>query len=229
MIKLFRSLTKFETGLWLSSVIVITISFAVSGSGNILTLIASLIGVTALIFVAKGYVCGQILVVIFSLFYGVISFFFHYYGEMITYLCMTMPIAVSTAVAWYRHPFEDSMEVEVSRLTKKQTVFMWLSAIIVTVMFYFILSALKTPNIAFSTLSVTTSYIASFMTLFRSPYYAIGYSANDIVLIVLWGLASLEDISYLPMVLCFVMFLANDIYGFYNWKRMQDRQSGLQK
>lgn len=229
MIKLFRSLTKFETGLWLSSVIVITASFIISQGGDMLTLIASLIGVTALIFVAKGYVFGQILVVIFSLFYGVISFFFHYYGEMITYLCMTMPIAISTAIAWHRHPFEDSMEVEVSRLTKKQTVFMWISAIIVTAAFYFILSVLKTPNITFSTLSVTTSYVASFMTLFRSPYYAIGYSANDIVLIVLWILASMEDLSYLPMVLCFVMFLANDIYGFYNWRRMQTRQSGLQK
>jgi len=121
------------------------------------------------------------------------------------------------------------MEVEVNRLTKRQTVFMWISAIIVTAAFYFILSALKTPNITFSTLSVTTSYVASFMTLFRSPYYAIGYSANDIVLIVLWILASMEDLSYLPMVLCFVMFLANDIYGFYNWRRMQTRQSELQK
>ena len=212
MIKLFRSLTKFETGLWLSSVTVITASFIISQGGDVLTLIASLIGVTALIFIAKGYVFGQILVVIFSLFYGVISFFFHYYGEMITYLCMAMP-----------------MEVEVNRLTKKQTVFMWISAVFVTAAFYFILSALKTPNSTFSTLSVTTSYVASFMTLFRSPYYAIGYSANDIVLIVLWILASMEDLSYLPMVLCFVMFLANDIYGFYNWKRMQTRQSALQK
>lgn len=42
----------------------------------------------------------------------------------------------------------------------------------------------------------------------------------------LWILASARDISSLPMVFCFVMFLANDLYGFVNWRRMQRKQSG---
>ena len=52
--------------------------------------------------------------------------------------------------------------------------------------------------------------------LMRSPYYALFYSFNDIVLIVLWTLATITDIGYLPMILCFVIFLVNDIYGFVN-------------
>ena len=50
----FRNLTKFERILWLASITVITLSFLLSGDFQTLTLIASLIGVTALIFVAKG-------------------------------------------------------------------------------------------------------------------------------------------------------------------------------
>ena len=96
MLKLFRNLTKFETGLWLSSVIVITASFIISQGGDALTLIASLIGVTALIFVAKGYVFGQILVVVFSLFYGVISFFFHYCHPSIPYWSTFSAVSSST-------------------------------------------------------------------------------------------------------------------------------------
>ena len=76
----------------------------------------------------------------------------------------------------------------------------------------------------FSTISVTTSFVAVYFTFLRSPYYALGYAANDIVLIILWTLASMENISYLPMVVCFVMFLANDLYGFYNWRKMRKRQ-----
>ena len=75
---------------------------------------------------------------------------------------------------------------------------MWLLALVVTVLFYFILKALNTANLFFSTLSITTSFVASYLTFLRSPYYAIGYSANDVVLIILWILASVEDISYLP-------------------------------
>lgn len=218
------SLSKFERLLWFFSVIVILASSLIFGSFDVLNIIASLIGVTALIFVAKGYVLGQVLTVVFAVFYGIISFSFRYYGEMITYLCMTAPIALMAVVSWIKHPYKGSREVEVGSLSKGQRVFMWISAALVTAAFYFILTLLGNENIVFSTISVTTSYIASFLTFFRSPYYAIGYSANDIVLIVLWVLATIENFSYFPMVLCFIMFLFNDLYGFYNWQRIKKRQ-----
>lgn len=220
----FRDLSRFERTLWLTSIAVITLSFFLSG-GSLLSLTASLIGVTGLIFVAKGYVIGQVLVVIFSVFYGIISWFFRYYGEMITYLGMSSPIAIVTAVSWLRHPYRDTQEVEVVRLRGKHWLSLVLSAIAVTAVFYFILKALSNASLFFSTLSVTTSWIASYLTFLRSPYYALGYASNDIVLIILWIIAAVQDLSCLPMVLCFVMFLANDLYGFYNWRRMQKRQS----
>ena len=224
----FKTLTKFERGLWLTSLAVTIVSYLLSyvfsGNGDLLNLIASLIGVTALIFVAKGHVLGQLLTVVFSVFYGIISVLFTYYGEMITYLFMTAPMAVVAAVEWIKNPYKDTQEVKVHKVTKKQLAVMWLLAILVTILFYFILKALNTANLFFSTVSITTSFVASYLTFLRSPYYAIGYSANDMVLIILWALASVENISYLPMVACFIMFLFNDLYGFYNWKNMQKRQ-----
>lgn len=220
----FKDLSKFELILWGLSVVVIILSYVLSESDDILTIIASLIGVTALIFVAKGYVLGQVLTVVFAIFYGIISFYFRYYGEMITYLCMTAPIAVCAVISWIRHPYKESSEVEVNHVSKEQATIMWSLAIIVTIAFYFILKAMGNANLLFSTISITTSFVASYLTFLRSPYYAIAYSANDVVLIVLWIMASMENISYLPMVFCFIMFLANDLYGFYNWRRMRNRQ-----
>ncbi|MBQ6794988.1 MAG: nicotinamide mononucleotide transporter [Clostridia bacterium] len=222
----FKDLTKFEMSLWFISLFVVILSFVFSKGGDYMTLAASLIGVTALIFVAKGYVIGQVLTVVFALFYGIISFFFRYYGEMLTYMCMTAPIAVMAVVSWIRHPFEGTKEVEVRKMDRKEVLGMFALSIAVTVVFYFILGALDTANLFFSTISVTTSFLACYLTYMRNPFYALAYAANDIVLIVLWILASIEDISYLPMIFCFVMFFANDIYGFYNWKRMERRQKG---
>ena len=224
LFKCFKDLSKFELVLWILSMIVIVLSYALSGSDDILTIIASLIGVTALIFVAKGYVIGQVLTVVFAIFYGIISFYFRYYGEMITYLCMTAPIAVCAVISWIRHPYKESSEVEVNHVSIRQATIMWSLAIIVTLAFYYILKAMGNANLLFSTISITTSFVASYLTFLRSPYYAIAYSANDVVLIVLWIMASMENISYLPMVFCFIMFLANDLYGFYNWRRMRNRQ-----
>ena len=225
LVTLFRSLTKFEWCLWMSSVVVVTISFFLSPDKNVLNLIDSLIGVTALIFISKGYVIGQVLLIIFGVLYGIISFEYRYYGEIITYLGMSAPIAGLAVISWLRHPYKDSKEVEVNRHLKLST---WLTLIFltaaVTVGFYFILKALGNSNLLFSTISVTTSFLAASLTFLRSPYYGLGYAANDAALITLWVLAALEDPGYVPMIFCFVMFFINDLYGFFNWRRMSKRQ-----
>ena len=225
MKELFKSLTKFELILWISSVVIVSSAYIISGGGDVLTGLASVIGVTALIFVAKGYVIGQLLCLAFALIYGIISFYFKYYGETITYLGMTAPSALAAVISWLRHPYKESKEVEVASVNKKQIALMCLLTVIVTTVFYFILSALGTTNLFFSTLSIATSFAASYLTFLRSPYYAIAYSLNDLVLIVLWTAATIQSISYLPMIFCFVCFLANDLYGFYNWRRIKKKQS----
>ncbi len=224
-VNLFRELDRFELILWISSLVTIAVSFIIGGGGNYLTLIASLIGATALIFVAKGRVFGQIMTVVFALFYAVISWHFRYYGEMITYLFMTSPMAIWTAVEWLRNPYEEGKgEVKVASLTKGKMTVVFIVCTAVTFVFYFILKKLSTGSLLLSTVSIATSFLACALTLLRSPYYALGYSVNDAVLILLWIIATAEDITYLPMVICFVVFLVNDLYGFCNWRRMLKHQ-----
>ncbi len=218
--------TKEEGVLWTGSVTIIILSFCVFDRENYLTLFASLIGVTSLIFNAKGNPFGQLLMVIFSLLYGIISYSFSYYGEMITYLGMTMPMAVVALIAWIKNPYEGNRaEVTVNRISTKETVFMWILAVIVTIVFYYVLTYFHTANILPSTLSVTTSFVAVYLTFRRDPYFAIAYAANDLVLIVLWVLASVENVRYISVVVCFASFFINDIYGFVNWRKMEKRQN----
>lgn len=221
----FSTLTKFEWGLWAISSLGVLLSHLLSPQKDILSVIASLIGATALVFVAKGHVLGQLLTIVFAVFYGVISFQFQYYGEVITYVCMSAPMALLAAIAWIKHPYQQSEEVAVARLSKRLILSLIGLTVAVTIAFYFILGILGTANLLVSTISVTTSFLAASLTFLRSPYYALAYAANDVVLIVLWILAAITDISYLSMIICFIMFLANDLYGFINWRRMEKRQS----
>lgn len=228
--KSLKSIAKYfsvgEILLWSCSVLLIVVSFCVFDRRNYLTLASSLIGVTSLIFTAKGNPIGQILMIVFSLLYGYISFVFTYYGEMLTYLCMTMPMAIFALISWLKNPYkENKAEVKVNRLKKGEPVFMWIATAIITLIFYFILSAFQTKNIIPSTISVTTSFLAVYLTFRRNPFYAIGYAANDIVLIVLWILATIKNTSYLSVVVCFVTFFANDIYGFISWQKMAKKQA----
>lgn len=217
--------TKTELILWISSISLIIISFYIFDKENYLILTASIIGVTSLIFNAKGNPFGQFLMIIFSLIYGIISFSFKYYGEMITYLGMTMPMAIFALISWMKNPYNgNKAEVKVNKVSKVELLIMYAITAIITFIFYFILQLFNTNNIIPSTISVTTSFIAVYLTFRRSPYYAVGYALNDVILIVLWSLATIQNITYISVVICFIIFLVNDIYGFINWRKIERKQ-----
>ena len=227
MKKFLTYFSKTEWALWCVSAVLIVLSHLIWGKDSPLTLIASLVGITSLLFSAKGNPVGQLLMVIFSLLYGVISYQRAYYGEMITYLGMTMPMAVVALVSWLRHPYQGNRaQVKVNTVGKRELLLMWGLTAVVTVGFYFVLAYFETANLVPSTLSVTTSFVAVYLTFRRSPYFALAYAANDVVLIVLWVMASLHDVSYLSVVVCFIAFLVNDLYGYVSWQRMKIRQTG---
>lgn len=216
-----QDLTKKEWLLWLGSLLIVILSNLVSGSVDVLTLVAVCVGITSLIFAAKGNVWAQILMIVFSILYGIISWRFRYWGEMITYLGMTMPMAVWSTITWLRNPSKNGNEVEIQKLNRKHIVGLSVFSVAVTAAFCYILHVLDTPNIVFSTISVTTSFLAASLTMLRSSYYALGYAVNDIVLIVLWVLASLKNPAYIPVAVNFAIFFLNDLYGFVSWKRRE--------
>lgn len=216
-----QDLTKKEWLLWLGSLLIVILSNLVSGSVDVLTLIAVCVGITSLIFAAKGNVWAQILMIVFSILYGIISWRFRYWGEMITYLGMTMPMAVWSTITWIRNPSKNGNEVEIQKLNRKHIAGLSVFSVAVTAAFCCILHVLDTPNIVFSTISVTTSFLAASLTMLRSSYYALGYAMNDIVLIVLWVLASLKNPAYIPVAVNFAIFFLNDLYGFVSWKKRE--------
>lgn len=218
--------SKSELILWSTSVAFILSAFFVFDRENYLTLAASLVGVTSLIFNAKGNPVGQALMIVFSLLYGVISYTFAYYGEMLTYLGMTMPMAAFSLVSWLKNPYQgNKAEVKVNEIGKKERFLATALSLVVTAAFYFLLKYFRTANLLPSTISVTTSFLAVYLTFRRSSAFALAYAANDVVLIVLWTMASVSDVRYISVVVCFVAFLVNDVYGYIGWQRMKKRQN----
>lgn len=225
MKKIFKiKLSKFEISLWLLSVLILLVSFIIA-KATIPLIITTLIGVTALIFLAKGEPLGQIMTIFFSILYALISLNLKYYSEVITYLFMTLPSALVALVIWLKNPYtEDQSVVRIEKLTKNKIIVAITTTILLTIIFHFLLRALKTPHLLISSISITTSLLASIMMFFRSRHYAMFYALNDLVLITLWSLATIENIIYFPMIICFFIFLINDIYAYINWKKINTFQ-----
>lgn len=216
-----KDLTRKEWMLWLGSLCIVILSNTLTENMDILTLVAACVGITSLIFAAKGNVWAQILMVVFSVLYGIISWRFHYWGEMITYLGMALPMAVWSTITWIKNPAPNGKEVAIQKLKPRHILGVIVFAAVAMCLFYRILDALNTPHILFSTISIATSVLAATLTMLRSSYYALGYASNDIVLIILWTLASMENPVYIPVVVNFAIFFFNDMYGFLCWKRRE--------
>ena len=213
--------------IYVISLAVVAVSNFISGSVDYFNLVATLLGVTALIFVAKGNVWGQIIMVVFCTMYAITAWGYRYYGEVITYLGMSLPIAVVSIFSWAKNPYEKGRDVvKIRKFTLFEGGVAVAISAVVTLGFYFVLRAFNTPNLAVSTVSVTTSFLAAYLMFRRISFYAVAYAVNDVVLIVLWVLASVENLIYLSMVACFAVFLLNDLYGFISW-RIREREQGV--
>lgn len=225
MFAFFKSISKTEALLWIISSASIFLSAVLSGSMDYLSVISSLIGVSSLIFIAKGHYYGQALMIIFAVLYGIISIGQKYYGEAFTYLGMTAPSSFFTMIVWIKHPYKNSDTVEILNIPKLRLMLILVLTLIISASAYFLLEVLGNAQPEISTVSVATSFCASALMFFRSPYYALAYAANDIVLIILWVIASFSDYSCIPVAVCFIAFFLNDIYGFYSWNKMKALQN----
>ena len=220
-----RALTHRDRCIWLCSLLIPTVTRLLFPGGGLLPLLSAWIGVSSLIFAAKGHPAGQLLMLVFSLFYGLISLRVRYYGEMLTYLGMTAPMAAVSLVTWLRHPADSSGTVAVRQsLSRKNVAVMFGLTAAATAVFGVLLAALHTAALPVSILSVATSFLAAYLTALRSPYFALLYAANDIVLLVLWAIAAAGDPGNLPVAACFGCFLFNDLYGFLCWRKMAAKQ-----
>ena len=221
----FRQLNTFEWILWTFSLGAIIASFFAVGSTEYANLAASLLGVTSLIFAAKGDAFGLMIMIVFSLTYSFVSYSFGYYGETIIYLCMQLPCAIASLINWLKHPSDKgSAEVKIGSFNKKHLAILIPLAAAITTAFYFILQAFGTANLIVSTVSVLTSFVALYLMNLRIPAYALAFILNDIVLVVLWSLACVENIGNIALTVSFGIFLINDTYTFICWTRRRKRQ-----
>jgi nicotinamide mononucleotide transporter PnuC len=225
MKKVFKGWTKFEVIFLIVSLCAITICFLFNKDKNIISLITSLLGVFVVLTGAKGLIVSPFINIFYNILYIIISLSQKYYGEVLIYVFLMMPLHITTIISWIKNKSnKNSNIVSINKLNKKEYMVLGLVTVLVTFMFYYILKLLNTNELMISTISLTASLVASYLMLRRSSNYAIAFVINDVILITLWGIACFNDIALLPMVVTFMVFFVNDIYGFISWKKREKEQ-----
>ena len=222
----FKSWNLFEKLFLLISLIIIIVCYFLGTDRNILSLITSILGVITVIFGAKGLVWAPIINLMYNIVYIILSYTQGFYGEVIIYIFFMTPINIAMIISWLKNKSkQDENIVEVNKVSKKEYIILFIVTLFVTVGFYYLLKVLNTSALLISTISLIDSFIATYLLYRRCSNYALSYIVNDIILIGLWSFSLKNNgIAYLPMILSFIVFLVNDIYGFISWKKREKEQ-----
>ena len=221
---MFKNWTTFEK-LFLLFGTIIAILLTYFFHGTWIDLSYTLLYFWTAILLAKGKYFCYIIGIISTFFYAFVSYSNSYYGEVIIAMCCTLPLMIIGLVNWLKHQ-DSTNTVIIKEITKKELLLVLLSQAVTFAGYYFLLKAFNTNNLLVSTFSVVASIIATYLTARRSEYGFIGFIINDIILITLWSIPVVEgNINIIPVLLCPVLLLINDIYGAYNWRRIKSEQN----
>lgn len=225
MKKIINYFSPFEWVFYLASVVGLSITFFLTGNREYLKLLCCVIGVSSLMFDAKGNVIGSMCTVVFCLLYSWACYDAKYYGEMFVYLGMSLPMSIMSIITWLRNLRGGKFsEVQTNKIKKLEWFFLFVLTVVISIIFYFILKALNNDELIWSVLGVTTGFFSAYLLMRRSKFYAISYLVNDAILVVLWILESIDNITSLPFVVCFICYMVIDLIGFINWIKLEKMQ-----
>lgn len=219
MNKIFKDWNLFEKILLFMSIILISISGVITRS-EILTVLTSLVSILCALLQAKGKVISQFIGVLVIILYSIVSFQNQYYGEVIIYVLVLLPMYLVGIYSWITNKNEDTNTVKQSSLSKNEWIILGFLNIILFGVLYFILKSLNTSELVISTLSMLASLMANYLIVRRNKYSFLFYIINDMILVILWGIPVLKgDFSLVPLLIEPIILLISDSYGLKNWNK----------
>lgn len=214
--------------LFLSYITIVASFFAApffQADRSIFSVFTSMIGIFGVILISKGDVVSHYVYIVFSILYSLMSIATHYYGEAIIYLFVMIPLHISSIISWKKNISDTPREVEVQKTDWKKSALIAICFVLLSIPFYHLLKYLSTDNVVISTLSLTTSCFAGYLMFKRSRFFSAVFAADDIFLLLLWGIKIyMGEYQFIPTLINVVVLTINDTYSFWCWSKRYMKQ-----
>ena len=219
--KLFYNWTKFEILLLVISIISVGVTGILCNS-SILTQLCSITGILCAITQAKGKVISQFIGLVIVVLYSILSFQNKFYGEVIIYIFIMLPLFISGIISWIKNLNKETNTVNKNTLHKNEWIILTIVSIILFVILYYLLKYFNTNQLLVSTLSLVTSLFATYLVARRSKYGFLFYIGNDIILFILWGGQIIKgDFALIPILVNPIINFINDSYAWKSWNKRE--------
>ena len=188
---------------------------------NLLSIFCSMLCVVTVLFLAKGNNLGNVLGILGSVLYIIVSYNNKYYGEILIYVFLMIPMYAIGVYTWLNHKNKDTNSVEINMISKKEWTLAFLAFVVAFVGIYSLLKIFATSTLYLSTISVLLNLFAVYLQVRRSRFCFCFYLVNDVVLFFLWIIPVINgNYTSIPMILNPIINFISDCYGFYNWRKI---------
>ena len=211
----------FEKILLFGSILFISLTGLVFHA-DLLATLCSILGVITVLLLAKGNNYVNVLGVLISILYSIVSYRNKYYGEILIYIFLMMPMYTIGIFTWLRHKNKDTDSVEINTISKREWILTLLVSCIIFVGIYNLLKAFNTNALYLSSISVLFNLYAIYLQVRRSRFSFCFYLVTDILLLALWIIPVINgNYVFIPLILNPIINFISDSYGLYNWRRTE--------
>lgn len=193
---------------------------------SLIGIIASLTGIWCVVLVAKGRISNYYVGLINVIAYAYVAWGWKYYGEVMLNIGYYFPAQFVGLYLWNKNKINDK-EVKVKFMTNKSRVLWSVISIIGVIGYGYLLKYLGGDLPFVDSLSTTLSVIAMILMIWRYMEQWILWIVVDVASIVLWFVVLLKGGNDISILIMWVAYLVNAIYGLINWIKMYKEQEDL--
>lgn len=219
--------TRFEAS-WLMIFLAIQIGIFIYEPDSWIATIAAITGILCVVFVGKGKISNYLFGLISVSLYAYISYTFQLYGEMMLNLLVYVPVQFIGFYFWRKNMTSENtvnnagvQEVIAKALTVKQWLIVVASAVIGTFLYIELLKSLGSALPVLDGATVVISIVAQILMVLRYREQWALWIIVNIMTISLWAAMYFQNgETSLPLLVMYVMYLCNSVYGYYNWIKL---------
>jgi len=222
IIKYFSDWKTFEK-VWLGISTLLILSLSLYWGDGLIGITASLTGIWCVVLVAKGKISNYYVGIVNILAYAWIAYSWKFYGEVMLNLIFFLPMQFVGILVWRKHMNSKAKEVKTKIMTQKQR-FTWFVIAFVAILFYGQWLASLGGNMPyFDSVSTILSIIAMILMIMRYVEQWVLWIGVNMASIYLWVYALSNGGTDISVLIMWVAYLVNSLYGLYNWNKLNQQ------
>lgn len=214
--------------IWLFSFTVIILTLSILWKDTWYGTVASLTGIWCVVLTAKGKISNYYFGIVNVILYAVVAYQSKFYGEVMLNILYFLPMTVWSIFLWKKHKVSEDRpdDVKVITLKWKERILWFIGSVLAVLGYTYLLYVLKGNLPWVDSITTIASIVAMIILARRAIEQWILWIFVDILTVIMWVIAIKQGAGDITILIMWIAYLINAIYGYINWvKLLKDQKN----